>query len=74
MGLRNVTGHGQHHTDGVFCCGNGVGIRRVYDHNTSGCGGWNIDVIHTNASAADNFQVGGSVDNLLSYLRLTASN
>ena len=52
--LRNVARHGHHHGNGVFRGGNGVAFRRVKHYNAAcrRCG--NVDIINTDARAADN--------------------
>lgn len=72
MSLRNVTGHGQHHADGVFCGCNGVGIRCIYHNDTSCRSRWNVDIIHANTGPTDDLQVGSSVDDFLGHLCLAA--
>ena len=68
MGLRNVTSHSHHHSNGVLGSCHGVAFRGVeYDDAFSGSGR-NIDVVNANAGAADNLQASGGFDNLLGYL------
>jgi hypothetical protein len=55
---------GEHHGDGMFGGGDGVAVRRVHHHHAARGGGFQIDIVHADAGAADHFQVGGDVEQL----------
>src|SRR5690606_6205418 len=50
------TGEGRKHGHGVFSGGDGIAARGVHDDDTHLGGGCNVDVVETNAGAADDFQ------------------
>ena len=64
-GLGDLAGQGEHHGDGVLGRGDGVAVRRVHHHDAAGGGGFDVDIVHADAGAADDFQVGGGVEQFL---------
>ena len=51
--LRNVAREGEQHRDRVFCSGCRRSARRVHDKDATFGGGIEIDIVHTDAGAAD---------------------
>ena len=63
VSLGNVTSHGHEHSYGMLGGGHGVAFGSVQNHDafSGGCG--DIDIIHANAGAADNFKACACFDN-----------
>ena len=53
IGLRNVARQGEQHRDGVFSSSGRRSTRRVHDQDAAFGGGIEIDIVHTDAGAAD---------------------
>src|SRR5699024_7288087 len=65
---RDLASGGQQQGDGVLTCGVDVGGRGVGDHDASLSSGGDVDVVQTNASTADDLQVGRCCDDFCIHL------
>ena len=68
VGCRKLAGNCEHQRNRVFCRCDGVAERRVHDDDTAARGGRNIDIVDADAGAADNLEVGRSLDQLFGCL------
>src|SRR6266404_2379660 len=56
-----MAGEREHHGEGVFGDGNGVGSGRVHDHNALLGSGVEIDIVYAHSGAADDAEFGGVI-------------
>ncbi len=74
VGLRNLAGQGHKHGKGQFGGGNGVAAGGVHHDDAALGGGIDIDIVHADAGAADDAEIGGGGDDLLGDLGLGADD
>ena len=72
VGGGDLAGHGEHHGDGVFGCGDGIAKRCVHHDHATARGGGNVDVIDANARAADDLEAGRLLQQLCGDLGVGA--
>lgn len=68
IGGRKLARDGKHQGDSMFGSGDGVAERRVHDDDAAARGSRNIDIVDANAGAADDLQIGRSLDQLFGRL------
>src|SRR5687767_186017 len=70
MGLGNFAGTRHQHREGQFGGGDGVAAGGVHDHDPAAGGGFDIDVVHSDASATDDPELGGGFHDVAGDLGL----
>ncbi len=56
IGLGNLPGEREHHSDRMFGGGDGIAERRIHHDNPLRRGGGNIDIVDADPGATDHFQ------------------
>jgi hypothetical protein len=68
VGFGQIAGEREHQRDSMFGGGDRIAERGVHHNNTLGGGGGNIDIVDTDAGAADDLEVGRGSEHLLGNL------
>ena len=67
-----LVGHGQHESEGKLSDRNAGGVGRVVGFDRLAFGIGLVDIVHANAAADDELEIGGAVDELLGAFGLAA--
>ena len=68
IGFGNLARQREDQRDGMFSGGDRVAERRVHDDHALGRGVGDVDIVDADASAANDLEVGGGVENVLGHL------
>ena len=69
VGNGDITGHGQHHSHGMFGSGDGITAGRIDDDNALSSSCRDINIVHAHTGTADNLKFFCPVDDLCCYFR-----
>ena len=61
VGGGDVAADGEHEGHGVLGGSDGIGARGVHDDDAAGGGGFDVDVVYTNAGTTDDFEVDAGI-------------